>query len=64
MPELPVAERIKSFVEADLVISEEDAKRESARCLSLLPAVLQQRPGCGVGQTAGIRSRKSEPCEL
>ncbi len=34
MPELPVNERIKSFVEADLVISEEDAKRESARCLS------------------------------
>ncbi len=34
MPELPVAERIKSFVEADLVISEADALRESNRCLS------------------------------
>jgi hypothetical protein len=35
MPELPVTEqRINSFVEADLVISEEDAKRESGRCLS------------------------------
>ncbi len=34
MPELPVDERIKSFVETDLVISEEDAKNESARCLS------------------------------
>ena len=34
MPELPVAERIKSFVESDLVISEDDARRESARCLS------------------------------
>jgi formate dehydrogenase (NADP+) beta subunit len=33
MPELPVAERIKSFIEADLVISEEDAKYESNRCL-------------------------------
>jgi len=34
MPELPVNERIKSFVEADLVISEEDAGVESKRCLS------------------------------
>jgi len=33
MPELPVDERIKSFVEADLVISEEDAQHESNRCL-------------------------------
>ncbi len=33
MPELPVDERIKSFVEADLVISEEDALYESNRCL-------------------------------
>jgi len=33
MPELPVDERIKSFVEADLVISEEDALYESDRCL-------------------------------
>jgi NADPH-dependent glutamate synthase beta subunit-like oxidoreductase/NAD-dependent dihydropyrimidine dehydrogenase PreA subunit len=34
MPEMDVAERIKSFEEADLVISEEDAKRESGRCLT------------------------------
>jgi NADPH-dependent glutamate synthase beta subunit-like oxidoreductase len=33
MPELPVDERIKSFVEADLVISEEEALYESSRCL-------------------------------
>ena len=33
MPELPVDERIKSFVEADLVISEEEAIFESNRCL-------------------------------
>jgi len=33
MPELPVDERIKSFVEADLVINEEDALYESDRCL-------------------------------
>ena len=33
MPELPVDERIKSFVEADLVISEEAAQYESNRCL-------------------------------
>jgi len=33
MPELPVDERIKSFVEADLVISEEEAQHESNRCL-------------------------------
>jgi len=34
MPELPVDERIKSFVEADLVITEEDAIYESNRCLN------------------------------
>jgi formate dehydrogenase beta subunit len=33
MPELPVEERVKSFVEADLVISEEEALYESNRCL-------------------------------
>ncbi|MBC8392825.1 MAG: FAD-dependent oxidoreductase [Deltaproteobacteria bacterium] len=33
MPELPVDERIKSFVEADLVVSENDAIAESIRCL-------------------------------
>jgi formate dehydrogenase (NADP+) beta subunit len=34
MPELPVQERIQSFVEADLVITEEDAAKESKRCLN------------------------------
>jgi NADPH-dependent glutamate synthase beta subunit-like oxidoreductase/NAD-dependent dihydropyrimidine dehydrogenase PreA subunit len=34
MPEMDVAERIKSFEEADLVISEKDAQKESTRCLS------------------------------
>jgi len=34
MPELPVKERIKSFVEADLVLNEKDALAESKRCLS------------------------------
>ncbi len=34
MPELPVKERIKSFVEADLVLKEKDALAESKRCLS------------------------------
>jgi hypothetical protein len=34
MPELPVGERIVSFVESDLVISEDDAIRESGRCLN------------------------------
>ncbi len=33
MPELPVEERIKSMDEVDLVISEEEAKHESDRCL-------------------------------
>jgi NADPH-dependent glutamate synthase beta subunit-like oxidoreductase len=33
MPELPVAERITSMVEVDLVISEKDATYESHRCL-------------------------------
>ncbi len=34
MPELPVDERIHSFAEADLVLSEESAVAESQRCLS------------------------------
>lgn len=34
MPELPVEERIKSFVESDLVISEKDAVYEAGRCLN------------------------------
>lgn len=34
LPELPVDERIKSFIEADLVITEEDAIYESNRCLN------------------------------
>jgi len=34
MPEMPVAERITSMVEADLVISEKDALYESSRCLN------------------------------
>jgi formate dehydrogenase (NADP+) beta subunit len=33
MPELPVAERIQSFVEVDQVLSEEAARNESQRCL-------------------------------
>ena len=34
MPELPVKERICSFAEADLVLPEEEALREAARCLN------------------------------
>ncbi|MBN1930985.1 MAG: FAD-dependent oxidoreductase [Desulfobacterales bacterium] len=34
MPELPVEERIQSFVESDLVITEEDAIYEANRCLN------------------------------
>ncbi|HPA13972.1 MAG TPA: FAD-dependent oxidoreductase [Desulfobacterales bacterium] len=34
MPELPVEERIKSFIESDLVISEKDALYEAGRCLN------------------------------
>ena len=33
MPELEVATRIKTFDEADLVISEENALKEADRCL-------------------------------
>ncbi len=33
MPELPVEQRIKTFEEADLVLSEENALKESHRCL-------------------------------
>ena len=34
MPELPVQERICSFVEVDQVLTEDSAKGESNRCLS------------------------------
>ncbi len=34
MPELPVAGRIKTFEEVDLVLSEKDALNEASRCLS------------------------------
>ena len=34
MPELPVSERLDSFVEVDLVLSEEDAKKEANRCMN------------------------------
>ena len=34
MPELPVAERIRSFDETDLAISEKDARYEAERCLN------------------------------
>jgi hypothetical protein len=34
MVELPVEERIKSFVEVDQVLTEEAAKKESERCLN------------------------------
>jgi len=34
MPELPAKERIQSFIETDLVLAEDEALRESGRCLS------------------------------
>ncbi len=34
MPELPVSERLDSFIEVDLVISEDEALAESDRCLN------------------------------
>jgi len=34
MPELPVKERLDSFIEVDQVLSEEDAHREAERCLN------------------------------
>jgi NADPH-dependent glutamate synthase beta subunit-like oxidoreductase len=34
MPEMSVSDRIKSFKEADLVLSEADALAEARRCLS------------------------------
>jgi hypothetical protein len=34
MPELPVPERIKSFIEVDQVLNENDAIAEAERCLN------------------------------
>ncbi len=49
MPELPVGERIKSMVEVDLVISAEDARYESSRCLSCCRICYNKDPEAKVG---------------
>jgi homotetrameric NADPH-dependent glutamate synthase len=47
MPELAVAERIRSFVEVDQVLAEEAARTESARCLNCCLTCYNKDTGCG-----------------
>jgi len=46
MPELDVATRIKTFDEADLVISEENALKEADRCLFCCTTCYNREDGC------------------
>ncbi len=60
MPELPVAERIQSFIEADQVLSEDAALRESSRCLSCCLTCYNPDNACvGIGEI-GDTSREAE----
>ena len=52
MPEVPVAERIRSFVEADLVLSEDSALSESLRCLNCCRICYNRDPAATGQNTA------------
>ncbi len=56
MPELPVSERIKSFVEVDRVLSEEAAHGESSRCLSC--CLTCYNPDQGYDDNAAIKDMR------
>jgi formate dehydrogenase beta subunit len=58
MPELPVAERIKSFVEADQVLSEDAALGESMRCLFC--CLTCYNPDQASGETVKITDLRKE----
>ncbi len=48
MPELPVEERIRSFIEVDQVLTENSAKNESNRCLSCCLTCYDKDAAAGV----------------
>jgi NADPH-dependent glutamate synthase beta subunit-like oxidoreductase len=58
MPELPVKERINSFVEVDQVLKEESARAESNRCLSCCLTCYD--PDAAAAAAAGTKDKGSE----
>ena len=58
MPELPVEERIYSFVEVDQVLTENSAKNESNRCLSCCLTCYDKDPVSG--KTSETQDKKTE----
>ena len=58
MPELPIEERIYSFVEVDQVLTEDSAKNESNRCLSCCLTCYDKDPVSG--KTAETQDKKTE----
>jgi hypothetical protein len=60
MPELPVNERIKSFIEVDQVLTEEAALGESNRCLSCCLTCYNPDSGFAEAPVAREKDRKLE----
>jgi NADPH-dependent glutamate synthase beta subunit-like oxidoreductase len=58
MPELPVEERIRSFIEVDQVLTENSAKNESNRCLSCCLTCYDKDPVSG--KISSTRDKKME----
>jgi formate dehydrogenase beta subunit len=58
MPELPIEERIRSFVEVDQVLTESAAKGESSRCLSCCLTCYD--PDVAGSIRSGIKAKGSE----
>jgi len=58
MPELPVEERIHSFIEVDQVLTENSAKNESNRCLSCCLTCYDKDPVSG--KISKTRDKKTE----
>jgi hypothetical protein len=58
MPELPVEERICSFIEVDQVLTEDSARGESNRCLSCCLTCYD--PDEAASTAAGIKDRGTE----
>ena len=60
MPELPVEERINSFVEVDQVLSEDSARAESNRCLSCCLTCYDKDPVSGKTSKGGDKEPENE----
>ena len=58
MPELPVGERIQSFVEVDRVLTEQAAHEESSRCLNC--CLTCYNPDRTPGNKAAIKDLRQE----